>query len=168
MTFKDSSNARKILDWWRKACLDWCHEYCEDGKFGDQKYLDDWLARFENVVVLKNIGGGVAPWNVQRYGIFRKNGKVFVRYGSSLSPLIFYHFHQLKIYKNAAPFYGEYYLNNATKQYIYRPYLKLLADAVPESLKPYYTQNNFFWRECLIKTKVVIKYFIIRWLKWRG
>lgn len=89
MTFKNDKEGMKVLNWWRNACLDWCYARHEDGKFGDQKYLDDWIERFKGIVhVLKNRGGGVAPWNVQQYDLTDKNCK-----------LVFYHFHYFILWK---------------------------------------------------------------------
>ena len=73
ITFKKDELGLKVLKWWRNACLNWCYDRREGGKFGDQKYLDDWTKRFEGIHVLKNLGGGVAPWNIQQYRIFKKN-----------------------------------------------------------------------------------------------
>ena len=168
ITFKNNFNGRKVLHLWWQACLDWCHEFEEDGKFGDQKYLDDWKERFENIVVLEHVGGGVAPWNVQQYEISQKNGKVFVGHNSSLLPLVFYHFHELRVYRDSVPFYGRYYLHQSVKEIIYQPYLKMLVNVVPESLKPYYKNNKFFWIEWLIKIKAVGRYFVAKWVLWQN
>lgn len=101
MTFRNNMNGLKILKWWRNACLKWCYARFEDGKFGDQKYLDDWPTRFEGVHVLKHLGGGVAPWNMQQYEFSRVNKSVI---GKELLtkksfPVIFFHFHYLYCYK---------------------------------------------------------------------
>ena len=71
MFFKNDRSGREALEWWRERCLEWCYNRHEDGKFGDQKYLDDWVERFKNVRVINNIGVGVAPWNVNSYELIR-------------------------------------------------------------------------------------------------
>lgn len=113
MTFKNDRNGRKALDWWGKACLDWCYARYEDGKFGDQKYLDDWPQRFEGVHILKHLGGGVAPWNIQQYKLEEKPFE-----------LIFYHFHGLKFHKGRKiELCGGYRLRMEDIKYIYAPYV---------------------------------------------
>jgi hypothetical protein len=98
--FKNDGDGMAALKWWRDACIEWCYDRMEDGKFGDQKYLDDWTVRFKNVCDLEYPGGGVAPWNVQRYELERINGKWQGREISNgrKFDLIFFHFHSLKFY----------------------------------------------------------------------
>src|SRR3989338_1021437 len=72
MTFKADGRGIGGLQWWQDRCLEWCCDRFEEGKFGDQKYLDDWPQRFDGVHVLRHLGGGVAPWNVQQYRLERK------------------------------------------------------------------------------------------------
>lgn len=98
VTFKNDKNGKTVLEWWRNACLEWCYHRLEDGKFGDQKYLDDWTERFDGVHVMENLGGGIAPWNVSQYEIFNDNGKLFGKELSSgnIFSAIFYHFHRVR------------------------------------------------------------------------
>lgn len=93
--FKNDKRARKVLEWWREACLEWCYNRQEEGRFGDQKYLDDWCTRFEGVHELQHLGGGVAPWNMQQYTFINKRGKVYGIESSTkrVFNIVFYHFH---------------------------------------------------------------------------
>ena len=130
MTFKNTDNSLFILKWWRNECLKWCFNRYEDGKFGDQKYLDDWTERFTGVHVLKHLGGGVAPWNMQQYTFEKSRGNVIGRTldGHSFK-VIFFHFHALLCYKKGIirEFYAqEYFLSNNARYCLYIPYVKQL------------------------------------------
>lgn len=97
MTFKNTKDGFTVLTWWCNACLDWCYNRFEDGKFGDQKYLDDWTERFNGIHVLQNPGGGLAPWNSLDYTCEMIGGKVCIGIQPFESvPLIFYHFHDFR------------------------------------------------------------------------
>jgi len=131
MCFKSTDNGLKILKWWRNACIDWCYNRREEGKFGDQKYLDDWLVRFTGVHELVNLGGGVAPWNVQQYEIRVEDS---VSFGIEKSTqmkfkLVFYHFHHLhnKKFNFVNEFnLGPYKLSTNVIRLIYKPYMHQL------------------------------------------
>lgn len=98
--FRKDLNALECLNWWKDRCLEWCYGYYEDGKFGDQLYLNDWPIRFKNVHVLKHLGANLASWNITNYDIGDNNGKITVKdkEHGSLYDLIFYHFHGFRIY----------------------------------------------------------------------
>jgi hypothetical protein len=98
VTFRSNKDGIEALQWWRKACLEWCFDRFENGKFGDQKYLDDWTERFPNVHVLQNLGGGVAPWNMQQYRFEIHDGrpKGFELKSRKQFDVIFFHFHFLQ------------------------------------------------------------------------
>ena len=57
-----------VRKWWEEKCLEWCYARYEDGKFGDQKYLDEWESLFDDdVYVLEDNNLIVAPWNATRF-----------------------------------------------------------------------------------------------------
>jgi hypothetical protein len=125
MTFNNDLPGTTALNWWRDRCLEWCFARYEDGKFGDQKYLDDWKERFEGVHVLEHLGGGVAPWNINNYQI-SSGPKV------NETPVVFYHFHALKILgENKFDLCASnYYLAPKVIEFIYRPYLQSLNQSL--------------------------------------
>jgi len=127
MTFNNDVNGMKVLEWWRNACIDWCYARVEDGKFGDQKYLDTWTKDFNGVHVLSYLGGGVAPWNAQQYLFFSDENKIMGKERSTgkLFDLIFFHFHGLKIFSNqiASLTSETYEFESKFVDLIYLPYL---------------------------------------------
>jgi hypothetical protein len=102
MTFKNDRNGIKVLEWWRDACLRWCYARYENGKFGDQMYLDHWPYQFLGVYILRHTGGGVGPWNARRYTFYQENGFITgIEKETNLKfNLIFYHFSGVKLSKN--------------------------------------------------------------------
>ena len=125
MHFKNNFYGIKILNEWREQCIKWCFNRFENGKFGDQKYLDDWPKKYQkSVYILKNLGGGVAPWNIQKYKLFRNLKLSFKNNSSEKFDLIFYHFHNLKFIDKYKTYIGGYKIDTEIKNKIYKPYLK--------------------------------------------
>lgn len=93
LSFRRDSSAKECLGWWRERCIEWCYDRPEEGKFADQKYLDDWPVRFPATVVLQHKGAGIAPWNIGDVRLSEKDGKFY----ADSKPLIFFHFHMLKV-----------------------------------------------------------------------
>lgn len=125
MTFKNDKRGRAALNWWIDRCMEWCHARLEDGKFGDQKYLDDWCERFEGVHVCPDIGAGVANWNLEQY---RVTGSPKAPEVDGI-PIVFYHFHGLKLYRDGICDFGFNPLPENAERYIYHPYVKALREA---------------------------------------
>jgi hypothetical protein len=98
VAFRRDDRALEVLRWWRERCLEWCFRRHEDGKFGDQKYLDDWPERFAGVHVLRHPGGGLGPWNARRYRLECRDGRLTV----DGDPVVFYHYQGLSLYKGVS------------------------------------------------------------------
>ncbi len=154
MTFKNDEKGLKVLKWWRNACLDWCYARQENGKFGDQKYLDTWPNQFEGIHDLENLGGGVAPWNIQQY-IFDNNlvGEE-VTTGNRFD-LIFYHFHGFKVYSNNYYDCNMYELSDENIEYIYKPYINELL-LIKKMY--FYNKNTNDFKNLIAKTEIIKKY----------
>jgi hypothetical protein len=151
--FRNDESGMEALTWWKDRCIDWCFARFEDGKYGDQKYLDYFPEKFYNVHVITNRGVGVAPWNVNQYnfpslGVFEFNQKQF--------DVVFFHFHgtkidllEDKIILNTIT----YDLNIDLEENIYIPYLNIMS----------YVYSNYLSKKLfgylILKRKWYLKYF---------
>lgn len=90
--FRRDAQGLETLTWWRERCLEWCFNRTEDGKMGDQMYLNDWPVRFKGVRILQHPGCAVAPWNHSMLTFSRGPGGTPSVQGL---PLVFYHFQAL-------------------------------------------------------------------------
>lgn len=127
MFFRNDRRARTALNWWRESCLKWCYNRIEDGKFGDQKYVDDWCERFEGVHELQHLGGGVAPWNMQQYLFTKSHGQIFgieIVTGKKFE-VVFFHFHALIFLSSVFFSFSPYYEKNSNiiYRYLFIPYV---------------------------------------------
>jgi hypothetical protein len=95
LTFRRDPDGLAALHWWHDRCIEWCYFRVEDGKMGDQKYLDEFPSRFARVHVLEHPGGGLAPWNVTNYKLAGTHEHVLV----DGRPLVFFHYHSLHLYR---------------------------------------------------------------------
>lgn len=127
MPFKNDVNGMKVLNWWREKCIEWCYHRLEDGKLGDQMYLDSWPVSFKGIRVEEFLGIGVAPWNVQRLKLLESNNLSF-KSAEQNGEVIFYHFHALKIHKDFSFSCGNYLISTEVKRLIYKPYIKCLKE----------------------------------------
>jgi hypothetical protein len=127
MAFRRDERGLACLHWWRARCLEWCFMRSEDGKYGDQKYLDDWPQRFGGVAVLQHKGAGLAPWNAAQYKLVWKGERLSV----DEDALIFFHFHGFKtIARNVVqPTELGYRLSLLLIERLYFPYVRALQDA---------------------------------------
>ncbi len=88
LSFRREEESMRCLTRWRECCIEWCYDRCEDGKFADQKYLDEWPTTFEGVREVEHRGANVGPWNIEDYHVTRKHGTLMVEDVR----LVFYHF----------------------------------------------------------------------------
>ncbi len=64
VTVARTSEARSVLAWWRARCLEWCYDRWEDGRFGDQRYLESWPTMLgEGLSIVHRPDWTGAPWN---------------------------------------------------------------------------------------------------------
>ena len=139
-----------VRKFWEDCCIDWCYARTEEGKFGDQKYLDDWPQRFSEFVhVLINKELMLAPWNATRYP-----------YGNS----VLWHFHALRIISNPSEklsvVNGDYFLPKCTLDNVYQPYLedlRVIAESLAKKGIVYKSQKVIksasFWR--IVKNRIL-------------
>lgn len=129
LSFRRDKNSLDCLDWWRQSCNRWCYDHIEGNRFGDQKYMDDWPKRFKGVVILRNKGANVAPWNIANYKICVDRNKALI----DGQPLIFFHFHGFRrlVWRFYSAGMGPYKtrLTRIIRNFIYRPYLESLLGA---------------------------------------
>jgi hypothetical protein len=97
VSFRRDDEGMKCLSHWREQCLEWCYYRQEEGRMGDQKYLDEWPELYPSCHIIKHAGAGIAPWNYAQYTFSTNaNGSLIVEG----EPLIFYHFHQFQLLTN--------------------------------------------------------------------
>jgi len=124
--FKNTEEGMQVLREWKDDCIAWCFNRVEDGKFGDQKYLDVWPQKYKGVHIVKDVTAGLAPWNIQQFKVINDREVIQKNTAKSISP-VFFHFHGLKIFKNRmVSFTSSYYqIDKQTRKEFYAPYATL-------------------------------------------
>lgn len=165
--FKNDQTSIEALTWWRDSCIDWCYSRLENGKFGDQKYLDDWTTRYKNVHVIENVGAGVALWNIQQFELInRSDNKLLLNFRKTGKEIdvIFYHFHGLKYlvkenYVEILP--TKLSITKEMLNVIYIPYIKsLIGIDLEDSGKFDYSEFKFRSLSLFIRAYLPLHFFL--------
>ena len=147
MTFRRTAEAGKVMRWWQERCLEWCFDRHEEGKFGDQKYLDDWPERFaDEVHVVQQTEKTLAPWNAEYI-----EKKLLGR----LEP-VFYHFQAFRIIgRKEVRLFGGYAIGPAGLR-LYEAYLAAIRKCLG-------TMKRFGIAIPIIKEEMSLKERIQKW-----
>ena len=163
LTFKNEDSSLLILNKWRNQCINWCYARYEDGRFGDQKYLDEWPFIYKNIHILEHQGGGIAPWNLGNYRFSRAGDSIkgsLKRTGSEFN-VIFYHFQYVKYLENDCYDIGWYFISGYLKDLFYGPYLKKI-----EHIEAKLQNSNLYYRRGFTNFKSTgLKYILKTGLK---
>jgi hypothetical protein len=129
LTFRRDERGLEALNWWHDRCIEWCYYRFEDGKLGDQKYLDDWPERFAGVHVSRHKGCGLAPWNITQFDVHDTAEGIYV----DEDPLIFFHYHRVRLLRHGYVWRPPgYYISPENRRLVYDPYLEELGQAVQQ------------------------------------
>jgi len=90
--FVVGGEARACVNRWRQQVLDKCVLDPDNGYCGDQGYLNEWPALYPGLRILRNIGGGVAPWNLLSYKVTGSRTRPAV----DNVPVVFFHYHSFR------------------------------------------------------------------------
>lgn len=133
--FRQNANAKNVLKWWKEKCFEWCYDIPEPDRMGDQKYLNKFSTLFNGVHELKHLGGGVAPWNLEKYQIVHSKGnEIWLREENGEKfILVFYHFQNIRYMPGRKVNIKSQTKNKKLKYSIYIPYLKEI-EAIREML----------------------------------
>lgn len=123
--FKNDDEGMSALTWWKDECLKWCYSQIEDGKYGDQMYLDHMPKLFNNVCGIEHRGTGMAYWNSFAY----KYGVNSVYYEGEEYPYVFFHYSgfNLKLENHVLVVKECYPVSKALRDNLVQPYISLLT-----------------------------------------
>jgi hypothetical protein len=161
--FKHDEDGIRVLEWWYQSCIAWCHDYVENNKFADQKYLEYFENYSSKVKVFDNLGANLAPWNIENTEIKRSKRILLV----NNQKLIFFHFHNLKIFRNLLLIPHVLYRASLTTDVInniYEPYKRELIILASKFNLPLNLSLNIFKRDLNIYRKFLkslIVFYII-------
>ncbi len=116
----------EVTKWWADRCIEWCYGKWENGKYGDQKYLDQWPQLFpEKVHVLTQLNCILAPWNSSRY---------------PSNEFVAWHFHGFRLLMNRKVLlHARYEISSLVDNDIYTKYLEVVRGNISD--ETYNIQN---------------------------
>ena len=121
--FRNNAVGLAVLEYWKG----WCCKYNKSAplEYPGQTNLDNWPNLFEGVSVIRNVGAGVAPWNISGYDLSVED---LIPHVDGL-PVVFYHYHQYGRFTTGDHQLGNYPLSQKAIDVFYHPYVTALREA---------------------------------------
>lgn len=139
---KKDINGKNFLKQWSILCKKWCTFEPHNGKFSDQKYLENLRSKIKNLKIISQPGINLAPWNLENKKIYTINKKIFV----NEEELIFFHFHGIRAISRKIYLLGLsnylFKINNDVKEIIFKKYLTLLSKT--PIMEHFWSKHSFF------------------------
>lgn len=130
ISFRNDKDGLAALKWWTDKSIEWCFRIKENGKFGDQLYLNE-LADFPRVHSI-TYRGGLANWNAQQYGFAKEADSIYgLTKANERFNIIFYHFHYMKFLFPRKVELGRKFISEKVLELFYKPYIKYLLEIAP-------------------------------------
>jgi hypothetical protein len=132
--FKRDENGLECLGWWQERCMEWCSEKADNGRWADQKYLDEFPQRFKGVGVVNNLGINLTPFTI--YRVNTERGKAVIKKPDGLYiddvRIILYHYYGFRFYAHNEYDLSSYWMmfDKETIKLIYVPYINECQEAV--------------------------------------
>jgi len=126
-TFTNTAQSLALLKMWKQDVINDCEYNKRRRKAGDQKYLEKFTQKSKNVYIPKDIGVGVAPWNIKKYNlIYAESEHIMISYNNKQSEILFYHYQNIKYLTKKIINIGAGKAEKKLKMAIYYNYLKEL------------------------------------------
>jgi hypothetical protein len=147
---------------WREKVLEECVLDPENGKCGDQTYLNDWPDKYSSVRIMHQKGAGIGPWNMLNYQFAFERNRVKV----DNENLIFFHFSRFKVIyiKRFFMFYvgaEGYEIPMNTDILIYKKYAKAMLKSF-QQIKSNIEENIFVEKITRRKKLAILRRKILR------
>lgn len=165
MYFKNDEWGMKALTWWRDSCIEWCYAHFEDGKYGDQKYLEQFPVKFEKVHVIKTRGAGIASWNLTQYDYYPENWSFDFK--GNKYDIVFVHYHavSMDVKENVLIISPATFDITTSSKFMFEFYSKLIVEVCSKYLNIKLDSYRFKKRALTKKYFAKLK-FMLRNVKW--
>lgn len=165
--FKNDKDGLAALTWWKDECLKWCYSQIEDGKYGDQMYLDQMPRLFKNVCDIENRGTGMAYWNEFNYK-FQKDAVV---YKGRRYPFVFFHYSGFNISwcDNKVVVKECYVVGKNLREHLVKPYVELISNVYSKHLQQPVSEVDYilnYGKYAPIKKKIYDFLKKAQWFNW--
>jgi hypothetical protein len=134
--FCKDNEGLKALRWWKAKCIEWCYSIFQDGRWADQKYLDNIPELFQKVGVIKSLGINMTPFILYRLNFEQEKYLEIDQDEISINntKMVLYHYYGFKYLDDSTCDLCSYWMkfSRNSVENLYVPYIKASKAAIDE------------------------------------